>query len=339
MEQTPGLRGLLLSHGGPDRAAHLREDADLLDRLLADAGTRVVAVRGDRVLVAPVPAHSMAPTADPSPAPADGVAGALGLVLRSPSAADGGLLAVFLGLHPGEDGERTAYLGVVEAPTDGDGDAGWQTLRAAGALLPDLDASLAATLLALANWHRSHERCSRCGAPSEPTSAGWVRRCTRDGSQHFPRTDPSVIMSVIDDDGRLLLGRGATWPANQFSVLAGFVEPGESLEAAVAREVLEESGVVVTEVSYLGSQPWPFPSSLMLGFTARAVTTALTHDPTEMAEVRWVTRAEYAALLRSGAIRVPGSISIARRIIERWLGADLEVAAGHAVIEGWRPTT
>ena len=249
------------------------------------------------------------------------------------------MLAVFLGLHPGEDGERTAYLGVVEAPTDGDGDAGWQTLRAAGALLPDLDASLAATLLALANWHRSHDRCSRCGAPSEPASAGWVRRCTRDGSQHFPRTDPSVIMSVIDDDGRLLLGRGVTWPANQFSVLAGFVEPGESLEAAVAREVLEESGVVVTEVSYLGSQPWPFPSSLMLGFTARAVTTELTHDPTEMAEVRWVTRAEYAALLRSGAIRVPGSISIARRIIERWLGADLEVAAGRAVIEGWRPTT
>ena len=142
--------------------------------------------------------------------------------------------------------KRQAYLGVVEAPTDSDGDAGWQTLRAAGALLPDLDASLAATLLALANWHRSHDRCSRCGAPSEPASAGWVRRCTRDGSQHFPRTDPSVIMSVIDDDGRLLLGRGATWPANQFSVLAGFVEPGESLEAAVAREVLEESGVVVT---------------------------------------------------------------------------------------------
>ena len=323
MDQTPGLPGLVLSRGGPDRAAHLRDEPGLLDRLRSDPATRVVAIRGDRVLVTQ--------RSDANDATVE-------LVIRAPTAADGGLLTVFLGLHPVDDGERAAYLGVVEAATDADPDAGWQTLRAVGALLPDRDAGLVATLLAVVNWHRVHAHCPRCGAPTEPAAAGWVRRCTRDGSDHFPRTDPSVIMSVVDDDGRLLLGRGVTWPENQYSVLAGFVEPGESLEAAVAREVLEESGVVVTEVSYLGSQPWPFPSSLMLGFTARAVTTDLTHDPTEMAEVRWVTRQEYAALLRSGAIRVPGSISIARALIERWLGADVEVVAGRPVIEGWRPT-
>ena len=333
----PGLRGLLLSNDGLDRAAHLRDDPDLTSRLLANSATRVVGVRGDRVLV----------DADHR------------LVYRSPEAADAERLTIFLGREPrgdrrepdddareqhGDgrepvgDGAWAAYLGVVEQPTVGDADSGWRTLRAAGALLSDRDAAIATTLLALANWHRGHEHCERCGGSTEPVTAGWVRRCTSDGSEHFPRTDSSVIMSVVDANERLLLGRGVTWPENQFSVLAGFVEPGESLEAAVVREVVAEAGVQVADVRYLGSQPWPFPSSLMLGFTARAVTTDLTHDPAELAEVRWVTRQEYAALLRSGAIRVPGAISIARRLIERWLGEDVETVAGGPVIEGWRPT-
>jgi NAD+ diphosphatase len=323
MDPALGLNGLLLCRGGPDRAAHRRDEPGLVARLLRDPATRVLALRADRVLVA---------------RPTDPGDGSVGLVFRAPSTADTGLLTVFLGQGPSDAGGQAAYLGVVEAPTEGDPDAGWQNLRAVGALLSDLDASLVVTLLAVANWHRGHTHCSRCGAPTEPGAAGWVRRCTRDGSEHFPRTDPSVIMSVVDDDGRLLLGRGVTWPDNQYSVLAGFVEPGESLEAAVAREVLEESGIVVTDVGYLGSQPWPFPSSLMLGFTARAVTTTITHDPTELAEVRWVTRQEYVEMLQSGAIRVPGSISIARRLIERWLGADVQAAAGRPVIDGWRPT-
>ncbi|MFZ1286573.1 MAG: NAD(+) diphosphatase, partial [Candidatus Phosphoribacter sp.] len=213
----------------------------------------------------------------------------------------------------------------------------WRTLRAVGSRLRPLDASIVTTLQALAHWHNTHSRCPRCGAETEPVQGGWVRRCVSDGSDHFPRTDPSVIMSVIDDAGRLLLGRTIGWPDNQFSVLAGFVEPGESLEQAVVREVAEESGVEVTAVRYLGSQPWPFPASLMLGFTARAVTTDLHPEPTEMAEVRWVTRAEYAALLRGGEIRVPGEISIARRLIERWLGDDVDAVAGRPVLEGWRP--
>ena len=317
-----GLRGLLLCTDGLDRAAHVRDDPTLIGGLLADPATRVGAVRADRVPVGPDDR----------------------LVDRSREASDADRLTIFLGREPhsdgrepDEDGERTAYLGVVEQPTAGDADNGWRTLRAVGAQLSDRDAAVATTLIALANWHRGHEHCERCGGPTQPVTAGWVRRCVRNGDEHFPRMDSSVIMSVIDADDRLLLGRGVTWPENQFSVLAGFVEPGESLEAAVVREVFEEAGVQVADVRYLGSQPWPFPSSLMLGFTARAVTTDLTHDPAEMAEVRWVTRQEYAVLLRSGAIRVPGSISIARRLIERWLGEDVETVAGGSVIEGWRP--
>jgi NAD+ diphosphatase len=316
----PALRGLALSRGDVDRTAAARTRPALTEELLADPGTQVLALRRDRFPVGHTP---------------DG----LHLVFRAPDEADRGRLRIFLGRAPeasGHDAEGapTAYLGVVE---DGEPGEGWANLRAAGLRLGDRDAGLVTTLLALANWHATHGHCPRCGASTEPVAAGWVRRCPEDRSEHFPRTDPSVIMSVVDEAGRLLLGRGLTWPEDQFSVLAGFVEPGESLEAAVAREVLEESGVRVEEVRYLGSQPWPFPSSLMLGFTAAAVTTELQHDPEELAEVRWVTREEYAALLASGGIRVPGGISIARRLIEAWLGQSVEAAAGRPVVEGWRP--
>lgn len=281
VDPYPPLGGLALAHGDLDRAADRRADPAYLPGLLADPATRVVALRGDRIAVAEA---------------AEGLV----LVPRAPTPADADRLSVFLGVlpaglpgQPGERGEpgQTAYLGVVEDDEPGEG---WANLRAAGLRLADRDAAIVTTLLALANWHRTHGHCPRCGAPTEPVAAGWVRRCPVDGTEHFPRTDPSIIVSVVDEAGRLLLGRGVQWPENQFSVLAGFVEPGESLETAVAREVLEESGVHVTHVRYLGSQPWPFPGSLMLGFTARAVTTQLRHDPEEMAEVRWVSRGEYA---------------------------------------------
>jgi NAD+ diphosphatase len=162
-----------------------------------------------------------------------------------------------------------------------------------------------------------------------------VRRCEREGSEHYPRTDPAVIMAVVDDDDRLLLGRGAQWPAGRFSVLAGFVEPGESFEAAVAREVEEEVGVSVTDVTYLGNQPWPFPSSDMVGFRARATTTELRPDQVEMAEARWFTRDEYVRALRDKEIRTPSGISIAQRLIEHWLGRRVaEVVGADAAI--WR---
>ncbi len=307
------LTGLALSRGDLDRAALLRADPELLAKMLAEPATRVAALRRDTMAVADVG----------------------GLATRAPVPQDASRLAFFLGVvHSRDDAGRTAYLGVVEAEEP---QPGWSTLRQVGAVLGDRDAGIFTTTLALANWHRAHGFCSRCGAATEPVLAGWVRRCGTCGSEHFPRTDPAVIMSVIDDDERLLLGRGVSWPPNQYSVLAGFVEPGESFEAAVVREVLEESGVLVDDVRYLGNQPWPFPTSIMVGVTARAVTTQLRHDPDEMAEVRWVTREEYAGYLRDGSIRVPGGISIARRLIERWLGTRLEDAAGRPVVEGFRP--
>jgi len=134
-------------------------------------------------------------------------------------------------------------------------------------------------------------------------------------------------MAVRDVDDRMLFGRGVTWPVNQYSMLAGFVEPGESLEAAVIREVFEESGIRADHVSYLGSQPWPFPSSLMIAMEARAVTTEIRWDPVELADARWMTREAYRKALQDGQIRVPTGISVARRIIERWLGQTVEAAA------------
>jgi NAD+ diphosphatase len=195
----------------------------------------------------------------------------------------------------------------------------WRGLRELGADLSDLDAGLLVAAVGLAAWHARHTHCPRCGAPTELTQAGWSRRCPVDESDHWPRTDPAVIMLVHDGDDRCILGRQQSWPEGRFSILAGFVEPGESLEAAVAREVAEEVGVAVTDVRYLGSQPWPFPASLMLGFTAR-----LDGDPTlrlndnELAEARWFTREEVREHLR---VRLPPSVSIAHRIITDWAGS------------------
>ncbi|GAB3877422.1 NAD(+) diphosphatase [Terrabacter terrigena] len=318
------LADLALSRSSLDRVAGERGRPDVLAELLDEPGTLVAEVRGDRMRVA----------TDPTAAD-----GSLGLVLRAPEPEDRTRLAV----HLGRDGAGTAYVGVVapeepagEGPdgsSAGAGDpeaGGWLTLRQAGEALGPRDAGVFTTALALAHWHATHRFCPRCGAPTEPVEAGWVRRCVRDASEHYPRTDPAVIMSVVDPDDRLLLGRGAHWPEGRFSVLAGFVEPGESFELAVAREVAEEVGVAIDSARYLGNQPWPFPSSVMIGFAATTRETELTIDPVEMAEARWVTREEYRDLLRSDAIRTPSGISIAKRIIERWLGSTVESVVGGA---------
>lgn len=294
------LADLALSRTTLDRAGHERRDPDLLSRLLGDPTTRVAAIRGDRMRVR---------WADGMPC----------LDLRAPRLEDADRLAVYLG----RGADSTAYVAVVEAQTEVEGPE-WATLRQVGAGLDDTDAGIFTAGLALANWHRNHPRCSRCGAATEPQQGGWIRRCAEDGSEHYPRTDPAVIMSVIDPAGRLLLGRSPGWPEHQYSVLAGFVEPGESLEAAVAREVEEEVGIAVREVRYLGNQPWPFPSSLMVGFEAHTTTTRLRLDPQEISDALWVTRGDYRDRLRSGQIRVPTGISIAKRIIEHWLGESVE---------------
>jgi NAD+ diphosphatase len=193
-------------------------------------------------------------------------------------------------------------------------------LRALGTLLGDADAGMLVHAVALENWHRTHRFCARCGHATEVVLAGHVRKCPACAAEHFPRTDPAVIMLVVDDQDRCLLGRHAAWPEGRFSTLAGFVEPGESLEQAVAREVLEEAGVTVDDAEYLGSQPWPFPSSLMLGFHAHASDARVRVDGEELAEARWFTRAELKAAIDAGEVLPPGGISIARRLIEHWYG-------------------
>lgn len=202
----------------------------------------------------------------------------------------------------------------------------WLNLRDVGLSLDDLDVGLACELVALGNWHRAHTHSPRNGLPTEVVAGGWVRREPTTGSEHFPRTDPAVIMAVVhtDPDGteRILLGNNALWPDHRFSLLAGFVEPGETLERAVIREVHEEVGVVCHSPKYLGSQPWPFPCSLMLGFVAEAESRDTDVDVEEISHARWFTREELRSELAAGTIWVPGTVSIAGQILEAWLGAD-----------------
>ena len=184
---------------------------------------------------------------------------------------------------------------------------------------------------ALLNWHRRHRFCAACGALSEVGEAGLVRACPRCGTEHHPRTDPVVIMIVADGD-RLLLGRQAVWPPRRYSALAGFVEPGETLEEAVAREVMEESGVEIAEPEYVSSQPWPFPASLMLGFRARWASGTPHPEEGELADVRWFSRAEVERAAAEdldgwgggpdpppGGLLLPPRLAIARRLVEGWL--------------------
>jgi NAD+ diphosphatase len=226
----------------------------------------------------------------------------------------------------GFDGERYV-LGVDDEGTSywaGEGElprrlgARPATIRDVGASLSDRDAGLYVTAVALANWHATHSHCPRDGQPTEPISGGWVRHCPTDGTEHFPRTDPAVIVLVHDGGDRCLLGRQPVWPPGRYSTLAGFVEPGESLEQAVAREVLEESGVVVDDIVYRGSQPWPFPASLMLGFDARAVGGEVGTGDDELEDVRWFSRDD----VRRGDSLLPPPASIAHWLITGWLDRD-----------------
>jgi NAD+ diphosphatase len=193
-------------------------------------------------------------------------------------------------------------------------------LREAATELPAGEAALAAYAGSLLAWHRRHRFCANCGAPTEPRDGGHERLCPACGAHHFPRTDPVVIVRVSDGAEALLLGRQARWPEGRFSLLAGYVEPGETLEEAVRREVLEESGVVLDSVSYLASQPWPFPSSLMLGFSALAERGDPAPGDDELAEVGWFERAELERAARGeGPLILAQPYSIARRLIDAWL--------------------
>jgi NAD+ diphosphatase len=208
----------------------------------------------------------------------------------------------------------------------------WLNIRQLGVAGDPLELDLLVTSVGLTQWHLRHDHCARCGAKTEIQQAGWTRRCPVDNSDHFPRTDPAVIMLVHDGGDRCLLGRGAIWPPGRYSTLAGFVEPGESLESAVIREVFEEAGVVIDDVRYVASQPWPFPSSLMLGFTAHADGASVVRpDKIEMAEAGWFTREQVRQAADwtdadqhpgdgEGVLyAIPPKLSISRFLIDSWL--------------------
>lgn len=312
---------LLLARGTIDRSAALRADAAWLQEAWSAPTTRALVIHEGQTLVRRVGDEVRAELFGTAEAPPGeryllGVEGevayfavAAPLPVPTPGDAD-----------PGVNGRVTVPMSLHDAPEDVTVAAG---LRQVGGLLGDRDAGLLVYAVALEAWHATHEFCPRCGARTEVRAGGHIRVCPVDASQHFPRVDPAVIMLVRDEDDRCLLARGPQWPQGRMSILAGFVEPGESLEHAVIREVAEEVGVAVANPRYLGSQPWPFPRSLMLGFFADAVTTTIVPDADEIAEARWFSRDELTAALASGDLRLPPPVSIARRLIETWYGGPL----------------
>jgi NAD+ diphosphatase len=239
--------------------------------------------------------------------------------------------AVLLGEHDG-----VAYWALRGKPDvfAGDDPSDWADLRMAGAVLDGMDAGLFVTAVAVLNWHDTARFCSRDGSPTRVAAAGWHRHCEAAGHEEYPRTDPAVICLVHDggkgDTARVLLARQPVWPIGRFTVLAGFVEAGESLEGCVRREIHEEVGVEVHDIAYLGSQAWPFPRSLMLAFEAVADPEApLAPADGEIAEAMWVTRADLRVALGAGdwgateaPLLLPGKVSIARSMIESWAAAD-----------------
>jgi NAD+ diphosphatase len=204
-------------------------------------------------------------------------------------------------------------------------DQGFAELRGLMPRLSQDEGGLAATARALTGWHASHRFCAACGAPSHAERGGWQRRCPACGAAHFPRTDPVVIMLVLRGN-RTLIGRSAGWPAGMHSCLAGFVEPGETIEAAVRREVMEESGVRIGRVRYLASQPWPFPASLMIGCLAEAESEAITLDPEELEAALWLSREEMAEVMAGthADLRAPRAGAIAQALLAAWLADRLD---------------
>lgn len=329
---------LPLSRATTGRGAHRRTEPDVVAQVLTEDGTQVLLVHRGRLAATGdehaarltfLAADAVAPALAPQRAGTAGGARSQdspqerGTWLYLGEDATGAFVALIL-----PDAAGTPVLGLEGiAPESPAGDLvtahTWLSLRDLAPALSSRDAGLATEAVALAAWHASHPRCPRCGEPTEAVQGGWVRRCTNDASEHYPRTDPAVIMAVLDDADRLLLGRAAQWAPGKFSTLAGYVEPGEPLEAAVRREVLEEVGVQIGAVEYRGSQPWPFPASLMLGYVAHATSTHIQVDGEEVVDARWFDRPELVEAIEQGTVVLPGRASIARALIEDWYGAAL----------------
>lgn len=302
---------LPLAQAAIDRDAVARDDAELFDRLWENPLTRVLPMFEGQVLLSEARQALKLHTIDQVPSAQ--LRAYLGRTTEAQGDEPAGtpvVLAV-LGTNSANQLERNADL--------------WHGLRATGAGLSPRDAGIYAQALALANWHDTHRHCPNCGTPTVVEQGGWSRRCFNDDRQVFPRTDPAIIVSVTDSNDRILLGSQGTWAENRWSVLAGFVEPGESLSAAVVREVSEEAGVRVVNPEYLGSQSWPFPYSLMVGFTAKLDESngpqTEVPDGDEIVRLRWFSREELAAA--ANEIVLPGKLSIARELIDHWYGGEI----------------
>ncbi|TLM75912.1 NAD(+) diphosphatase [Pseudarthrobacter sp. NamB4] len=304
-----------------DRASAERAAPGFVDDLLAQPGTQAVVlcgrqglvqgeglfVTGARQLLDSLTAGGCAPE----------LIIYLGSALSDSDFAAGTGLLLFVLPEP-------AAPGTAGVPSD----ARWASFRDVAAGLTETHTALFVEASAIANWHAGHTHCPRCGTPTKVESGGWVRRCPADSSEHFPRTDPAIIVTVVGPDDRLLLGGGGPVDARNYSLLAGFVEPGESLEQAVVREIYEEVGVRVTACQYLGSQSWPFPASLMLGFTAVTEDAEARPDGVEVTRARWFSREELQDAVLSGEITISSRLSIARSLIEHWYGGRIQDRTG-----------
>jgi NAD+ diphosphatase len=298
---------MVFSNSPLDRASHVRRDSAWLAARLDDPDTRFLPFWKLNVLVKSSKPELAWATSEIRPL-GEAKTGAVLLGLRE------GVAHFAVDISPVTD--PAAELGLAGA-------ASFVELRAAAMTLPGGDCAIAAQGRQMLDWHARHRFCAVCGHPTSVKEAGYLRECDECDAQHFPRTDPVVIMLVAQGD-RCLLGRQAMFPPRMYSALAGFVEAGESLEEAVRREVHEESGIAVGDVTYFASQPWPFPSSLMIGCLARATTSEVTVDKTELDDARWFTRAQVLAALRSpgeAELFVPPPLAIAHHLIRTWAEA------------------
>lgn len=296
-----------------ERNCEQRSESGYLDKVQGGPGHRIVLFRGGRALM-----------------------DANGLAYLRPADAGrhlpAGAVTVYLGrtLAGGNPQLPEGTDLVLKVLADDAGDLPWvpggtffSGYRDVGDSLGAGDAAVFIEAQAVANWHTSHRFCPRCGAATTPEHSGWMRRCTADGSEHFPRTDPAAIVAIVGADDRILLASNFAWEGNRYSTVAGFIEAGESAEQGAVREIAEEVGVHLHTTHYAGSQAWPFPRSLMIGFVAHTDDTVAVPDGTEVREARWFSRGELQAAVLSGDAVIARRLSIARALIEHWFGGPI----------------